>query len=159
MEGKMKFFCAVVFALFVVVLASVSFGIGPVKNKQLEDKQLEDDLLSSIVGSYDIIGCLPESTQTFFGEVTFRKQGRQLIFERIIDGRKVIGEAVIMTATADDVPVLQASFTENEIAYAATYLLHSDLDNYRRMSGYVYHTGKEIKRPGLEAFFIRHDGK
>jgi hypothetical protein len=68
-----------------------------------------------------------------------------------------VGEAVIVMATADDVPVLQATFTENDVAYAATYLLHSDLDNYRRMSGYVYSAGKETKRPGLEAFFICHD--
>jgi hypothetical protein len=80
----MKLLKAVVILFFVLGVAPFSFAA-----ERIKDKQLEDDLLSSVVGSYYIIGCLPESTQTVFGQVVFKKQGPRLIFERIIDGGKL----------------------------------------------------------------------
>ncbi len=39
------------------------------------------------------------------------------------------------------------------------YLWRNDLDNYARISGYVYQLGKKILKPGLEALFIDHNTK
>jgi hypothetical protein len=40
--------------------------------------------------------------------------------------------------------------------YEATYLINSDLDNYARLSGYLYLIQGGTKVAGLEALFIDH---
>jgi len=45
---------------------------------------------------------------------------------------------------------------EENKSYEATYLIDSDLDNYGRLTGYLYIKGTETKKPGLEALFIDH---
>jgi hypothetical protein len=48
-------------------------------------------------------------------------------------------------------PVIRAAWKQGKTGYGATYLVHSDLENYPRLMGYVYYTGKKTRTPGLEA--------
>ena len=40
--------------------------------------------------------------------------------------------------------------------YEITYLWRSDLDNYARLSGYLYQPGEKTDSPGMEALFRDH---
>ncbi len=62
----------------------------------------------------------------------------------------------IDVVTADKIKVLRVTFTENKKEYEATYLIDSDLDNYGRLTGYIYLKAGGTKSPGLEALFSDH---
>jgi hypothetical protein len=62
----------------------------------------------------------------------------------------------IEAATADKIKVLRIRFIDENKNYEATYLINSDLDNYARLSGFLYLIQGETKVPGLEALFIDH---
>ena len=49
--------------------------------------------------------------------------------------------------------MLKVTFTESGKLYEATYLIHSDLDNYGRLTGYTYLQNQTTKKAGLEALF------
>lgn len=133
---------------FMLVSAAAAGDGRPVKGGDQED-----DLLSFVAGSYEVIGRRPESKETYNGRVSFTRQGQTLEIVRTINGKDTRGQARIMTVTADDIPVLQAEFTEDNTPFKVTYLISSDLDNYGRFTGYVYFTEKNTTVPGLEALF------
>jgi hypothetical protein len=115
-----------------------------------------DDLITFLQGTYRIIGQWPESDETYQGTVTIKSMGNRLDVLRTINSRKIKGVGVITTTTADKVKVLTVTFTQQGRKYKATYLISGDLDNYARLSGYLYPEAKKIKKPGLEALFIKH---
>jgi hypothetical protein len=79
---------------------------------------------------------------------------------RVISGERITGVGKIEHALGpDEANVLRVRFTRNGQEYEATYILQSDLDNYARLSGYVYQPGKHTSDPGLEALFIEHQGR
>ncbi len=73
-------------------------------------------------------------------------------------GRGVKGIGKIETVTSDKTKVLRVRFRSQGKDYEATYLIGSDLDNYGRLTGYVYFKDGETKTPGLEALFIEPKG-
>lgn len=107
-------------------------------------------------GSYNVIGKLPDSDQTYAGKVEFNILGDQLEVIRRIEGRTVKGIGRIETVTPDKIRVLVVRFGQDDRDYEATYLIDSDLDNYGRLTGYVYLADGSTKVPGLEALFIDH---
>jgi hypothetical protein len=88
--------------------------------------------------------------------VVLRRTGKKLVITRRIEGKEIKGIGKIETATADEIKVLQIRFTEEDKSFEAIYLIDSDLDNYGRLTGYLWLKGKETKDPGLEALFIDH---
>lgn len=106
-------------------------------------------------GEYQVIGRWPDSDSTYTGMVTLRGAGDSLVVIRRIAGREVRGSGRIETATADSVAVLRLRFIRGHQRYEGTYLIGSDLDNYPRLSGYIYLRRGGTKRAGLEAWFIK----
>lgn len=127
------------------------FADGPMK-----DKDQEDSLLSFLEGFYEVVGKYPEGGDTYSGTMTLIRKGNELQITRNIKGKKSTGSAKIITATADNIPVLHADFMDGKQKLQATYIISTDLDNYARLTGKVYFIGRETKSPGLEALFIHH---
>ena len=73
---------------------------------------------------------------------------------RIIKGGQTKGSGSIETATGDRIKVFRVRFIKKNIRYEVTYLISSDLNNYGRLSGYLYLQKGGTKIPGLEALFI-----
>lgn len=118
----------------------------------------DEPLYDFLCGSYHVIGRLPDSDQLYSGKVEFRLSGNQLEVVRLIGGLRVRGIGKIETATPDKIKVLRVHFQSKDKDYEATYLIGSDLDNYGRLTGYVYFRDGETRMPGLEALFIEHKG-
>ena len=117
----------------------------------------EDDtefLYGFLDGSYELVGRWPDSNKTYSGKIILEKDHGQFRVVRIIDGNKIIGIGKIVTATPDKVKVLRIRFRQEGQEYEGTYLIGSDLDNYGRLTGYLYLKKGNTKNPGLEAFFI-----
>jgi len=111
-------------------------------------------------GTYLVVGQEPDSNRTYTGRVVFKKQGDHLEVTRIIHGERITGVGTIEHALGPDkANVLRVRFTRNKQKFEITYLWRSDLDNYARLSGYVYQLGKRTATPGLEALFIDHTAK
>ena len=107
-------------------------------------------------GSYDVIGRYPDSNQTYTGKIILIKSGETLEVIRKIKNKVIRGIGKIETASADKIKVLRVRFTEHGKRYEATYLINVDIDNYGRLTGYIYLQDGETKIPGLEALFSDH---
>jgi exonuclease III len=138
-------------AALILLISSFAFADGPMK-----DKDKEDALLNFLEGYYEVVGKYPEGKGIYSGTISLTRKGDKLQITRNINGKKTTGSAKIITATADNIPVLQANFSQGKDKLSATYIICTDLDNYARLTGKVYFTGRETKRPGLEALFIYH---
>ena len=125
-----------------------------------DDVKNHEFLYGFLSGSYLVVGQEIDSAKTYRGRVILQKQGDHLEVTRIIHGERITGIGTIEHAVGPDkVNVLRVRFTRNEKKFEITYLWHSDLDNYARLSGYVYQPGKRTATPGLEALFIDHTAK
>ncbi len=107
-------------------------------------------------GTYKVIGKVPDSNQTYTGKVFLRIEDGHLQVIRKIDNKEIKGIGKIETATADEIKVLRVRFREKDKGYEVTYIINSDLDNYARLTGYVYLQKGGTIMPGLEALFIDH---
>ena len=125
-----------------------------------DDVKNHEFLYGFLSGTYLVVGQEIDSAKTYRGRVILKKQGDHLEVTRIIHGERITGIGTIEHAVGPDkVNVLRVRFTRNEKKFEITYLWHSDLDNYARLSGYVYQPGKRTATPGLEALFIDHTAK
>lgn len=109
-----------------------------------------------LTGSYRLIGKLPDSNKTYTGEIELKRAKGGLDIIRHVSGRTYTGTARIETVTADNVPILRMRFSDGVTDYEGTYLWRTDLDNYARITGYLYSPGSGTNDPGLEALFIRN---
>lgn len=120
-----------------------------------KDDEDIDFLYSYLQGEYILIGKAPDSNSTYHGTVKLNKIKNRLQFIRVISNKEIKGEAKIEYAT-DRVKVLRVNFIEDNEKYEATYLINSDLDNYGRLSGFLYEKSGKTKVPGFEALFSTH---
>jgi hypothetical protein len=132
-----------------LIFSSFVFADGPLK-----DKDKEDALLNFLEGYYEVVGKHPEGKGTYLGTMLLIRKEHELQIIRTIKGKESTGSARIITATADNIPVLQAEFSQGKDKMRATYIIGTDLDNFARLTGKVYFTGKKTKNPGIEALFI-----
>ena len=119
------------------------------------DADQNEFLYEFLQGSYEVIGRYPESSALYSGTVAFELSDSNLKVIRVIDGVETVGKGRIETATADKRRVLRVRFTVDDKKYDATYLIESDLDNYARLTGYVYLKSGATIKPGIEALFPR----
>jgi len=125
-----------------------------------DDVKNHEFLYGYLSGTYLLVGQEPDSGKTYSGRVIFKKQGDHLKVTRIIQGEKITGVGTIEHALGPDkANVLRVRFTRNKKKFEITYLWRSDLDNYARLSGYVYQPGRHTAAPGLEALFIDHSAR
>lgn len=117
----------------------------------------EEDFLSVfVVGNYLLIGQGIDTKTTYSGNVSIYLENNQLEVKRTINGKVTIGLANFEPTYNGDSKVLRIRFSDNGINYEETCLWTSDLDNYARVTCYLYIPGAEITKPGLEALFIDH---
>lgn len=117
----------------------------------------EDDFLSRfVVGNYLLIGQGIDTKTTYSGNVSIYLENNQLQVKRTINGKVTIGQANFKFTLNGDSKVLRIKFFENSINYEETCLWSSDLDNYARVTCYLYLPDTKIAKPGLEALFIDH---
>lgn len=109
-------------------------------------------LLEFLAGDYRLIGQQPDSGVPYVGRVSFRERNGQFTIVRKIAGTTSHGIGSVTTA-GEGTAVLRCRFSVAGVACEATYLWRSDLDNYPRLTGYVYRRQGETKSPGLEALF------
>jgi hypothetical protein len=109
-------------------------------------------LLSFLSGDYRLVGQKPDSGAAYSGRVTLQQRGRAFHVIRTIDRATIEGTASIET-TSRGIAVLRMRFSLDGMEHEATYLWQSDLDNYPRLTGYVYRPKGTTKSPGIEALF------
>jgi len=80
--------------------------------------------------------------------------GGQWEVTRIIEGHEIKGIGKVEIAAMGEEKVLRVRFRQKKRGYEVTYLIDSDLNNYGRLSGYLYLEEGGTKSPGLEALFI-----
>ena len=116
----------------------------------------EDAEIRFLEGSYILIGKRIDSEISYTGRIRFvyNEKTGALDFTRTIAGRRTTGSARIERALAGEAKVLRLRFSENGVLFEGTFLWRSDLDNFARLSGYIYRTGSPAQKPGLEAYFI-----
>jgi len=120
----------------------------------------EEDFISSfVVGKYLLIGKAVDSDTTYTGKVEIYKKDSLLKVNRTIKGQTIVGSAAIESALNGETKALRIRFNDNGIKYEETCLWSSDLDNYARISCYLYQPGERTINPGLEALFYDHSTK
>ena len=134
--------------LFIAIMA---LGFATEVASQTKEQHLE----SYIQGTYLLIGKHLDSTDTYYGEALIAKSESGLSVTRTISGRVTHGTATIAHATGDHTPVLRMHFSEDGNTYEETCIVAGDLDNYARITCYLYIPGTKTLNPGLEAFFIK----
>lgn len=139
--------------IFYLVLALLAFSLSAVWAQGPGNSSEEDSLYAFLEGTYHLIGRLPDSNKIYFGKVVLKKTDDELQVTRVINGKEIKGVGKIEAATADKIKVLRIRFIDESKRYEATYLINSDLDNYARLSGYLYLIQGGTKVPGMEALF------
>ncbi len=112
-------------------------------------------LVGFLKGDYMVIGKKPDSDATYHGLVSLRPRQLEFDVTRVIADKTEHGTAWFeTTGNPDHIPVLRMRFNQDGKSYEATYMWKSDLDNYGRITGYVFlPTQGATKSPGLEALF------
>ena len=115
-----------------------------------------DFLYNFLEGEYFLIGKSPDSSDIYSGKVTIKRSREGLEVIRYIKNKKIIGLGKIEYATSDKRKVLRVRFvTDDRSKWEATYVICSDLDNYARLTGYLYSKDGITKKPGVEALFAK----
>ncbi len=111
-------------------------------------------LYSFMAGTYHVIGKHIDSDATYAGTVILENRGTYLRVTRQIGGTDTTGEGRLEPAVHGEAKVLRVRFHQDGRACEATYLWHTDLDNYPVFAGYVTFPGEPTDTPGMEAMFI-----
>jgi hypothetical protein len=104
-------------------------------------------------GSYVVIGRLPDSKQTYQGTLDITISNQVLNVARVINAQKIIATGKFET-TSENARVLKLNFDSKGKKYEESCLVMSDLDNYARVTCYVFE--KTTKKVGLETWFSDH---
>lgn len=107
-----------------------------------------------LMGSYVCVGRWPDSNKTFSGRVEIGEANEGVKIIRMIDGQRIEGVGKYGSITPDEIRVLKIIFTQEGKAYEETCLVSGDLDNYARITCYLY--AEKTKKVGLEALFSDH---
>lgn len=117
----------------------------------------EDDFPGQFIsGNYILVGQGIDTEETYSGKVSIYLEGKDLKVKRVIRGRVVYGVAQFEPVLNGDSKALRIRFLDKNIHYEETCLWSSDLDNYARISCYLYISDANISKPGLEVLFIDH---
>ncbi len=129
----------------VVVLLSLA-----VKASGADSDEFLHDFLP---GEYRMVGQWPGLQATYSGTLSITRHGAGLAVTRHMAGYAVNATAMLETATADAIPVLHMHFTDRGVDYEETCLIHSDLDNYPRLTCSLYDAEYLDGPAGVEVLF------
>lgn len=113
-----------------------------------------EDTYAFLSGTYSIVGRMPDSVKSYSGKVVASNEGDHLKLVRQIGKKTVSGSARIDYVTADRIRILRTVFIQGGREIEGVFLIHSDLDNYARLTGQLM--AKDAMKPGIEAWFIDH---
>jgi hypothetical protein len=116
----------------------------------------EDFLRMMVQGKYLLVGKELDSDKTYHGKVQIQDNKGKLTVVRNINGKTIKGVAAIESTLNGDAKVLRIRFTEGETNFEQTCMVGSDLDNYARISCYLYQPKMHTLKPGLEVLFNDH---
>lgn len=116
----------------------------------------EAGLSDLLIGKYLLIGKAPDSESTYSGKLEIYRDKDKLKVLRQIGKVVEKGEAAIEYALNGNAEVLRIRFSESSTKYEETCLFRSDLNNYARISCYLYQPGVKTDKPGMEALFHDH---
>ena len=122
----------------------------------LSDESRKGFLADFVLGKYLLIGKKVDSPETYYGHVEIYSEKDELKVKRSIGETLIHGRAAMESALHGDAMVLRMKFDEDGVSYENTCLVQSDLDNYARISCYLYQPGITTMNPGLEALFIKN---
>jgi hypothetical protein len=142
---RLKIFLFVVPLLFII--QPICYGI---------EKTDKESLSQFIEGTYNVIGKMPGSTQTYYGAVKIIQSKKGFAVLRCVKGKRLTGSAEIVEVTADKISNLKYSYKEGKTVYEGRYDIHSDVDNYGRLSGPYTKKGGKSKL-GWELLYIDGD--
>ncbi|MCW9013907.1 MAG: hypothetical protein OQL06_08995 [Gammaproteobacteria bacterium] len=114
----------------------------------------QQELIRFFHGSYDFIGVTPDTQNNYSGKAKFEARQGYLDVTREINGIQVNARASLEKTAMADAYVLRMRFKENNIDFEETCLFHADLDNYARLTCYLYQPEKQTHKPGMEAYFF-----
>ena len=140
---RLKIFLFVVPLFFII--HPICYGI---------EKADKESLSQFIEGTYSVIGKRPGSTETYYGAVKITESKKGFAIVRCVKGKRLTGSAEIVEVTADKIPNLKYSYKEGKSVYEGRYDIHSDVDNYGRLSGPYTKKGSKSKLAG-SCFILR----
>jgi hypothetical protein len=142
---RLKIFLFVVPLLLIV--QPICYGI---------EKGDKESLSQFIEGTYSAIGKKPGSKETYYGAVKITQIKKGFAVLRCVKGKRLTGSAEIVEVTPDKIPNLKYSYKEGKSVYEGRYDIHSDINNYGRLSG--PYTKKSSKgKLGWELLYIDSD--
>ncbi|HNH32876.1 MAG TPA: hypothetical protein PK937_09655 [bacterium] len=115
--------------------------------------QNDEDLVSFIIGQYEIIGRYPGSKKPFIGSAVVTLDNGKIFVKRTIDKKTEMADAEFIKVTADQITVLQCRFQSGKETYVGVYMIKGDLDNYPRLTGQLFKSKDESFPSGIEAWF------
>lgn len=95
----------------------------------------DEDLSGFLNATYGLIGKKPGSSETYSGSVAIRPHGDGIEVVRCVGTSRITGKASIVPVTSDRIPNLKVEWRDGKDRYEAFYMIHSDADNYARLSG------------------------
>lgn len=139
----------VIFLILAGVLAQISSGA-----QQSGQAGNMEDLADIMAGEYVIVGKYPDSNEPYLGHLTLRAKGAGFEITRVVGGQTTQGTASFETAGGSSkIPVLRMRFVQDGREFEGTYQWKTDLENYFRLTGYLYPLKEHTENPGLEALF------
>jgi hypothetical protein len=126
------------------IIHTVCYGI---------EKADKESLSQFIEGTYSAIGKMPGNNETYYGivKITENKNGFEIV--RCVKGKRLTGSAEIVEVTADRIPSPKYSYRDGKSLYEGRYDIHSDADNYGRLSGPFVKKGSK-GRLGWELLYV-----
>ncbi len=117
----------------------------------------QDDFSSEfLIGKYLLVGKGFDSNETYIGKVEIYREEGNLKIKRVVNNQVIVGETAIESALGGDTKVLRFRYKEAGEMHEQTCLWQSDLDNYARISCYLYQPNVKTLNPGLEVLFHDH---
>lgn len=95
----------------------------------------DEDLAGFLGATYGLIGKKPVSGETYSGAVVIERHGGAIEVTRCVGSSRITGKASIVPITSDRIPNLKVTWRDGKDDYEALYMIHSDADNYARLSG------------------------
>ena len=117
----------------------------------------EDDFMADfILGKYLLVGKGVDTQYTYTGKITIYREENSLKLKRVVDGKTTVGSVAFESALGGDSKVIRIRFSQAGKSFEETCLWQSDLDNYARISCYLYSPGGDTRDPGMEVMYHDH---
>ena len=116
-------------------------------------EQTDDALMGFVEGKYAIVGRAPDGGAGYSGTAAIERDGKVLRMTRRVDGKEIAAEGgVEIPAPPGERRALRFRWRE-PVPTTMTCLVHSDLDNYARLTCVWLADGSAPAQPGIEALF------